>query len=131
MDAPYGVSEWALSGLTPAASKDVSASRVQEAIFSVEAKLVNTMEFDSKVKPGSKSGTLAVLEGVRFWVREDAIDEARTMIDPAVLAPVTRLGGITYGRVGELYEITRPHFKDVVEVEGVKEKLVKPKAEGQ
>jgi len=30
VNAPYGVSEWALTGLTPAGCKDVKASRVKE-----------------------------------------------------------------------------------------------------
>lgn len=84
VNAPYGTSEWALTGLTPAASKDVKASRVKEAIFSVEGKLMETREFDSKSKPGQKSGVLAIIEGVRFWARKDAINEDRNLIDPAV-----------------------------------------------
>lgn len=84
VNAPYGVSEWALSGLTPAPATVVKASRVKEAILSVECKLESTKEFESKAKPGKKSGVLAILEGVRFWVREDAINEERNLIDPAV-----------------------------------------------
>ena len=39
VNAPYGVSEWALSGLTPAPSTTVQASRVKESIFSIEGKV--------------------------------------------------------------------------------------------
>lgn len=84
VNAPYGVSEWALTGLTPAPCKDVKASRVKEAIFSVEGKLVETKEFESRATPGKKTGVLAIIEGVRFWAREDAINEDRNIIDPAV-----------------------------------------------
>lgn len=89
VNAPYGVSEWALSGLTPAESREVKASRVKEAIFSIEAKLLNTQEFESRATPGKKTGVLVVLEGVRFWVREDAINEEKNQIDPAVSFPST------------------------------------------
>lgn len=39
INAPYGVSEWPLSGLTPAPCTTVKASRVKEAVFSIEGKL--------------------------------------------------------------------------------------------
>lgn len=90
VNAPYGVSEWALTGLTPAPCKDVKASRVKEAIFSVEGKLMDTKEFESRATPGKKTGVLAIIEGVRFWAREDAINEDRSIIDPAVSAVLSR-----------------------------------------
>jgi len=84
INAPYGVSEWALSGLTPAPCSTVKASRVREAVFSIEGKLESVREFESKAKPGQKSGVMAVIEGVRFWVREDALNDEKSIIDPAV-----------------------------------------------
>ena len=84
VNAPYGISEWALTGLHPAPCKDVKASRVQEAVFSVEGKLVETKEFESRATPGKKTGVLAIIEGVRFWAREDAVSEDRNLIDPNV-----------------------------------------------
>jgi flavin reductase (DIM6/NTAB) family NADH-FMN oxidoreductase RutF len=84
INAPYGESEWALSGLNPAPCKTVKASRVQEAVFSVEGKLDFTKEYESKATPGKKTGVLAVIEGTHFWVREDAINKEKNLIDPAV-----------------------------------------------
>lgn len=84
VDAPWGVSEWALSGLTPAPCSVVKASRVKEAVFSIEGRLESVKEIMSREKPGEVSATMAVIEGVRFWVREDAIDEEHAVIDPAV-----------------------------------------------
>jgi flavin reductase (DIM6/NTAB) family NADH-FMN oxidoreductase RutF len=84
VNAPYGISEWALTGLTPAECKDVKASRVKEAVFSIEAKLFETKEFESRATPGKKTGVLAIVEGVRFWAREDAVNEDKNLIDPAV-----------------------------------------------
>lgn len=40
VDAPHGVSEWALSGLTKASSTTVRPARVKEAVFSIETKLL-------------------------------------------------------------------------------------------
>lgn len=85
INAPYGVSEWAVSGLTPSHDcETVKPARVKEAVFSIEGKLESVKEFESRSKPGKKSGTMAVIEGTRFWAREDAINEDRTLIDPAV-----------------------------------------------
>lgn len=84
INAPYGISEWALTGLHPAPCSVVKASRVKEAIFSVEAKLVETREFESRATPGKKTGVLAIVEGVRFWAREDALNEDKNLLDPAV-----------------------------------------------
>lgn len=112
INAPFGVSEWTLSGLTPAPCTEVKASRVKESIFSVECKLMETKQFESKVTPGRKTGVMAILEGVRFWAREDAINGDRNIIDPAVLRPVTRLGGITYARIVDGMEVPRPDYEE-------------------
>ncbi|KAH9906433.1 hypothetical protein F4778DRAFT_648897 [Xylariomycetidae sp. FL2044] len=128
VDAPYGASEWAVSGLTPARDcADVAAPRVAEAVFSVECRVESVREFESRAAPGKKTGTLVVLEGTRFWVREDALNEERNLVDPEVLRPISRLGGITYARVTEAFEIPRPVFeKDVGGAEGF-EKLKEEK----
>lgn len=85
VNAPYGASEWAVSGLTPAHDcETVRPARVKEAVFSIEGKLESVREFESRSKPGKISGSMAVIEGTRFWAREDAINEDRNLIDPAV-----------------------------------------------
>lgn len=111
INAPYGISEWALTGLHPAACSTVAASRVREAVFAVEGKLMETREFESRATPGKKTGVLAIIEGTRFWAREDAINDERSLIDPAILLPVSRLGGITYARTTQGFEIPRPDFE--------------------
>ncbi|KAF8863819.1 flavoprotein-like protein oxygenase [Acephala macrosclerotiorum] len=131
INAPYGESEWALSGLTPAPSTTVKASRVKEAIFSVEGKLDFTKEYESKATPGKKTGVLAVIEGTRFWVREDALNEDKNLIDPSVLKAMSRMGGIAYGRATEGLELPRPDYKEMVESNDEAKKLVKPKVDGQ
>lgn len=112
IDAPYGMSEWQLTGLTPAPCREVKAPRVKESIFNIEGKLLEIKDFESKHTNGVKSGSMAVIEGVRFWIREDALNEDQTAIDPAVLRPVARLGGIVYGRVTQAFEIPRPRYAE-------------------
>ena len=133
IDLPYGKSEWAVSGLTPAEWEVVKCSRGKESVFSVEGKLLNTQEFESKNPntPGKKTGVLAVIEGVRFWVREDAINEDRTLIDPSVLKPVARLGGISYSRVVDGFEIPRPVLEDEKKQGKIKDGMLKEKVDGQ
>jgi hypothetical protein len=57
---------------------------VKEAVFSVEGKLESVREFESRATPGKVTSTLAVIEGTRFWAREDAVNEERNLIDPNV-----------------------------------------------
>ena len=63
--------------------------RVKESVFSVECRLYEVKEFESKnpATPGKKSGVMAILEGVNFWAREDAVNEDLNLIDPAVCKP--------------------------------------------
>jgi flavin reductase (DIM6/NTAB) family NADH-FMN oxidoreductase RutF len=79
-----GISEWAISGLHPAPCKKVAASRVKESVFSIEGKLLNTQEFESRETAGKKTGVLAIIEGVNFWAREDAVNEEGSILDPDV-----------------------------------------------
>jgi flavin reductase (DIM6/NTAB) family NADH-FMN oxidoreductase RutF len=131
IDAPYGISEWALSGLHPAPCRDVKCSRVKESVFSIEGKLVDTREFESRATPGKKTGVMAIIEGIRFWVREDAIDETKSLIDPNILRPMSRLGGISYGRTIDGLEIPRPVMAQEKKDGKVDESLLKPKGDGQ
>lgn len=130
INAGSGVSEWALSGLTPADCTEVACNRVAESIFAVECKLLETKEYESRATPGKKTGVIATVEGVKFWVREDAINAEKNLVDPAVLRPLARLGGITYGRVNSGLEIPRPDYEESVKKAG-KEHMLKPKVNGQ
>ncbi|KAJ6779354.1 hypothetical protein PWT90_04019 [Aphanocladium album] len=129
IDAPFGADEWRVSGLTPDYScETVKCARVKEAVFSVEAKLESFREWDSRSKPGRKSGTTVFVEGTRFWVREDALNEDKNIVDPAILRPMGRLGGITYSRTTQGLELTRPKFKEELGGLEAYEKLPERKA---
>ncbi|KAL7943905.1 hypothetical protein V8C42DRAFT_353818 [Trichoderma barbatum] len=130
IDAPYGVSEWEISGLTPVYDcQTVSCARVKECIFSIEAKVESIREFDSRANPGTKSGTLEVVEGTRFWAREDAINEERNIIDLSILRPLSRLGDISYGRTLQAFQLPRPEFqKDLKGMQGFEELKKRHKA---
>ncbi|KAG6033574.1 hypothetical protein E4U41_006870 [Claviceps citrina] len=113
VDAPPGVSEWDVCGLTPVRDCElVSPPRVREAVFSIEARLESVREWESRASPGQMSGAMVVLEGVRFWARRDGVNAEGSLIDPAVLRPIGRMGGITYSRTNEAFELPRPRFEE-------------------
>lgn len=110
IDAPYGVSEWAISGLQPAPSATVRPPRVQESVFSIEGRLTANKEFEKHAKPGMSVAAVGIVEARRFWVREDAIDEDKSHIDLEALRPIAQLGGISYARITETFELPRSNW---------------------
>jgi flavin reductase (DIM6/NTAB) family NADH-FMN oxidoreductase RutF len=119
-NSPSAVDEWKLSGLTPLKSNVVKPDHVAESAFSIEAKLVHSHEWKSKRDPERATGILCIVEGVQFHVREDVVSEELNNIDISKLKPVSRLGGITYGRTTQGFERLRPDYeKDVANKEEV------------
>ncbi|RDW77511.1 hypothetical protein BP6252_05564 [Coleophoma cylindrospora] len=117
LDIPYGKSEWGLSGLNVAPSKTVKPGRVKEAVFSIEGKLLEmkSLDYHGAGKAGKPFGSMAIIEATRFWVREDAINEAKDEVDLSVLRPLVQLGGIQYGRIRETFELPRPSLAKELE----------------
>jgi flavin reductase (DIM6/NTAB) family NADH-FMN oxidoreductase RutF len=114
VDAPYGVSEWEISGLTRGETKTVKPARVKESVFSIEGKLVDSKEFNHHTKPGFSIASLAIIEAKWFWIRSDALDETKNHIDLNVLKPIAQLGGIAYARVTETFERPRKTWAEAV-----------------
>jgi flavin reductase (DIM6/NTAB) family NADH-FMN oxidoreductase RutF len=118
LDAPRGISEWTLSGLHQAASSTVKPPRVQEAVFSIEGRLIEVVEYKTSRPAMRNKGKLAIIEATRFWAREDAIDEERKSLDLNVLRPVGQLGGMSYARVTDTFEVERLNWKQAVASDG-------------
>jgi flavin reductase (DIM6/NTAB) family NADH-FMN oxidoreductase RutF len=132
VDAPRGVSEWTLSGLHQAPSTTVKPARVQESIFSIEAKLVEVVDFKTSRSSVKPHGCLAIIEATRFWVREDAIDAKQGHIDLKVLRPVAQLGGMSYGRITQTFELPRISWANVMKEAGPQlEHLIGQKVEAE
>lgn len=110
VDAPFGVSEWELSGLTKAESTTVKAPRVKESVVSIEGKLCEIIDYKTSRRPIGAHGALAIVEVTRFWAAEDAIDEKRSHVDLNVLRPVGQLGGVSYARVTDTFELPRTNW---------------------
>lgn len=113
-DPPYGVSEWDVSGLHKAPTETVKPLRVKESIFSLECKLVDRKEFTSHAKPGFSVASIALVEATRFHVRKDALDKDQIRIDLNVLRPIAQLGGISFGRITEVFEYPRNTWRGAV-----------------
>ncbi|PYH86343.1 hypothetical protein BO82DRAFT_326571 [Aspergillus uvarum CBS 121591] len=114
IDAPYGVSEWEISGLTEAPSSTVTPSRVRESVFSVEGRVLEIKEFAAH-SPGMSVSAVVLIKATRFWVEEGAVDAEGSHIDLEKLRPVAQLGGVAYGRITSTFE--RPRTKWEIEVE--------------
>ena len=107
MDAPRGTSEWAISGLHQAPSSTVKPPRVHEAVFSIEGKLIEAIEHKTSRPAVRNEGKLAITEATRFWAGEDAIHEERSSLDLSVLKPVGQVGGSSYARISNTFEVVR------------------------
>jgi len=125
VNAPHGVSEWVLSGLTKAPSQIVKPSRVAEAAFSMECKLLHFYDMVTpKVNKEGKTvdvvtGTVFLGQVQLFHIRKDILQEDGT-ISLDRLKPISRLGGISYGRTLKGYELVRPQWDIEKEKEEVK-----------
>ncbi len=104
-DFPYGVDEFAESGLTAAPSNLVRAPLVKEARVNMECQLVQIVEVSNK----PMGGTLILGEVVRFHIDDAIIQDFH--IDPDALAAIGRMAGGTYARTRDRFDIARPIVK--------------------
>ncbi|CAI7631756.1 unnamed protein product [Penicillium palitans] len=114
IDAPYGVSEWDVSGLHEAPSTTVKPSRVAESVFNIEGKVIDIKEFTDHQQPGMSLAATVLIKATRFWVKEGTANEDYSHIDLEKLRPVGQLGGISYGRIGSTFEQPRKKWSDEV-----------------
>lgn len=96
------VDEFALTGLTPVASERVRPPRVGESRAQMECRLRETLKISDQ--PGSS--TLVFGDVVRFHVDEAIVDNFK--IDPDGLKAVGRMGGPTFVRTRDHFDLARP-----------------------
>jgi flavin reductase (DIM6/NTAB) family NADH-FMN oxidoreductase RutF len=114
IDAPYGVSEWDVSGLHEAPSSTVKPSRVAESVFNIEGKVIDIKEFTDHQKSGMSLAATVLIQATRFWVKAGTADTEYSHIDLEKLRPVGQLGGVSYGRVVSTFERPRCKWADEV-----------------
>ena len=102
---PYGVDEFAMSGLAAIPSDLVRPPRVKESHVNMECTLLQTIEVSNR----PMGGTLILGEVVRFHVDDSMLEEFR--IDPEKLAAVGRMAGNTYVRTQDRFDLIRPQVK--------------------
>jgi flavin reductase (DIM6/NTAB) family NADH-FMN oxidoreductase RutF len=99
---PPEVDEWERSGLTPVASECVKPARVAESRFHMECKLVDIVS----VSKQPLGGSLVLGEVLRFHVADELFQDYR--IDPDRLQAIGRMGGPTYSRTKDRFDLERP-----------------------
>ncbi|UZJ56215.1 hypothetical protein CBS101457_005535 [Exobasidium rhododendri] len=115
INAPPGVSEFALSGLTPVPGRTVRAPRVAEAPFSMELEVDFTREWNNDA--GRHTTTLVIGRVKMLYIREDILDSEHN-INPAASLPISRFAGKLYSRSTHGFELDVPtwdKYKDTEE----------------
>ena len=101
-DYPAGVSEFAMSGLTPVASDLVAAPRVRESPINMECRVLQILDLSTKPMGGS----LVIGEVIRFHV--DSALSSNFRIDADQLRAIGRMGGNEYTRTRDRFAMIRP-----------------------
>ena len=96
------VDEFRLSGLTPLASERIRVPRVAESPIQMECRLRQVVE----ISPLPGGGNLVLGDVLLFHIREDLLDHGR--IEPDRLRAVGRMGGPTFVRTRDRFDMQRP-----------------------
>jgi len=101
-EVPPEVDEFALSGLTPRASERVAPPRVAESGACMECRLLQVVHVSAQPLGGS----LVLGEVLLFHVDDPLFHNFS--VDPAALGAIARMGGATYARTTDRFEMPRP-----------------------
>jgi flavin reductase (DIM6/NTAB) family NADH-FMN oxidoreductase RutF len=99
---PPEIDEWEKSGLTPISSDCVKPPRVGESRFNMECKLVEIVG----VSEQPLGGNLVLGEVLSFHVADELFEGYR--INPDKLRAIGRMGGPTYARTTDRFDLERP-----------------------
>ncbi|KAJ7188153.1 flavoprotein oxygenase [Mycena filopes] len=110
-EAPADVDEWILSGLTMTPSTLVRPACVMESAVSLECELYFLKDLCPPDQPDLITTTLAVGLIKTAHVHESVFSADGTAVDPGKLRPISRLGGTTYARLLEGFDLERTSWK--------------------
>ena len=99
---PPHVDEFELAGLTPLPSELVKPPRVAESPVHLECRLRQIIEISEEVHGSS----IILGDVLRFHIHENVVDHYR--IDADKLAAIGRMGGPTYVRTRDHFDLQRP-----------------------
>jgi len=80
--------------------------------------------YDYTGAEGYVTGTLVVGRVKLFHVREDLLNDD-LIVDTAALQPISRLGGISYGRTVQAFDLARPFWEKEKDKEEIKAAIEK------
>lgn len=98
----YGKNEFEISGFTPIPSDIVKPFRVKEAPVQFEGKLYKHVP----IGDGLGSSDAFFVEVVRAHFDEAVFDDFK--VKAKVLNPISRLAGMSWGKLGDVFELMRP-----------------------
>ncbi|QYR23151.1 flavin reductase family protein [Paenibacillus sp. sptzw28] len=101
---PPSESEVSMAGFTPAASDMIAVPGVAEAKIRMECLLERAVPLGGS--EGDPACDLLIGRVVRFHIADEVYEEGH--INPAKLAPISRMAGSNYSKLGELFSIARP-----------------------
>lgn len=107
-DYPEDVSEFKLTGLTPASSLVVSSPRVLESPVNMECKVVKIIELGNE----DSLNSFVIGEIVKFHIREGLFDGEK--VDVRKLRIIGRLSQDMYCHVNDIFEMKRPKIDSVL-----------------
>ncbi|MEZ4679806.1 MAG: flavin reductase family protein [Caldilineaceae bacterium] len=100
---PDGESKFDWAGITATPSKTIKVPRVTEAPIAFECRLHQLLKIGTS---DSSSGTTVVFGEVQgIYVRDDLYDSGRILLE--AYQPIGRLGGNSYTRVTDTFEMVR------------------------
>lgn len=99
---PPDVDEFVVSGLTPVVSDLVKPPRVGESRISMECRLLQAVHISDKPLGGS----IVLGEVLRFHIADEIVQDYK--IDPDLLRAIGRMGGPTYVRTTDRFDMMRP-----------------------
>ena len=104
-DFPAEIDEFDVSGLTAIPSDVVKPPRVAESPVNMECRLIQVVNLST----GSLGGNLVIGEVVRFHVADELLSNFR--IDPDKLNAIGRMGGPSYTRTRDRFNMERPKWR--------------------
>jgi flavin reductase (DIM6/NTAB) family NADH-FMN oxidoreductase RutF len=102
---PPEIDEFVQSGLTPVASELVKPPRVAESRVNMECRLYRIVH----VSPKPLGGSLVMGEVLRFHIADALFSDFK--IDPDLLRAIGRMGGPSYVRTTDRFDMVRPKYE--------------------
>ncbi|KAJ3724588.1 hypothetical protein FB446DRAFT_737736 [Lentinula raphanica] len=112
VEAPANVDEWIISGLTMEPSSLVKPACVKESLFSMECQLHFAHDI-LDLENSNITNTLVLGLIKQVHAKESILSKNGMVVDPGKLRPVARLGGNTYARLTDTFDVPRPAWKEV------------------